>query len=705
MEESSSLDPPVEASHSDAATPAPEDAHRGSASKYEIIPPDAPPPEGEELGERVKTILIGKPRDLRDRSIVQHLSLVAFLAWVGLGADGLSSSCYGPAEAFHTLGQHTHLAIFLALATTLTVLIISACYSHIVEEFPGDGGGYVVATKLLGPSLGVVSGSALLVDYVLTITVSIAAAGDALFGLMAPEWRGWKMPVEIGMTLTLIVLNLRGVKESVQILMPIFLLFLATHAVLLVGGISVHASDIGGVAAEVREAIAHDVGPSGIGLWGVLLLVLHAYSLGAGTYTGIEAVSNNMHVMREPRVATAKRTMLYMAISLALTAGGLTVCYLLFHVADYVGTGKTLNQVLTERFMVDVGLGDSWGGWAFVLATMISEGMLLIVAAQAGFIGGPRVLANLAQDSWLPHWFGNLSERLTTHNGVILMGAAALAALLYTGGNVGQLVIMYAINVFVTFSLSMIAMCKHWWSLRRRSPLWRRRLTLFGVGATTCVTILVITVIEKLQSGGWITILVTSGTVGLCVLTRRYYRSVTARLSHLNETLTQLAAQGPMNLAEPDPSQPTAAILVGGYSGLGVHTLLNAYRFAPGYYKNFVFLSVGVLDSGNFKGPNAVDALREHTEDSLQQYVQLARKLGLPAKGYMAVGTDPVDDLEALCRQIAKDFPKITFFAGQLIFRRDTWYQRIMHNQTAFSLQRRLQWSGLPMVILPTRVK
>jgi hypothetical protein len=264
---------------------------------------------------------------------------------------------------------------------------------------------------------------------------------------------------------------------------------------------------------------------------------------------------------------------------------------------------------------------------------------------------------------------------------------------------------MYSINVFVTFSLSMISMCKYWWIQRTRHPLWRRRLALFLLGAATCVTILIITVVEKLQSGGWMTILVTSAMVGLCVYTRRYYRGVTARLSHLNETLTQIAAQGPTNMAEPDPSQPTAAILVGGYSGLGVHTLLNAYRFAPGYYKNFVFLSVGVLDSGNFKGPNAVEALREHTEESLWRYVQMARKLGLPAKGYAAVGTDPVDDLEELCRQIAKEFPKVTFFAGQLIFRRDTWYQRLLHNQTAFSLQRRLQWSGLPMVILPTRVK
>ncbi len=131
---------------------------------------------------------MGKPRDLADHSIYHSLSLVAFLAWVGLGADGLSSLLLRSAEAFMPCSaKHTYLAVFLALATAMTVFVISACYSHIIEEFPSGGGGYLVASKLLGPKVGVVSGCALLVDYALTITTSIAAAGDALFGLLSPE--------------------------------------------------------------------------------------------------------------------------------------------------------------------------------------------------------------------------------------------------------------------------------------------------------------------------------------------------------------------------------------------------------------------------------------------------------------------------------------------------------------------------------------
>src|SRR5881394_1332995 len=158
------------------------------------VPPDQPT-----VTEKVKTLLVGRPFDLADKQVYHHISLVAFLAWVGLGADGLSSSCYGPSEAFAHLKEHHHLAIFLALATMFTVGVISACYSHIIEAFPSGGGGYLVASKMLGPWVGALAGCALVVDYVLTVTVSIAAAGDALFSLLGgAEAHTFKLWFETG---------------------------------------------------------------------------------------------------------------------------------------------------------------------------------------------------------------------------------------------------------------------------------------------------------------------------------------------------------------------------------------------------------------------------------------------------------------------------------------------------------------------------
>jgi len=315
------------------------------------------------LGTRLKHLVIGKPRDIQDKSIYHHLSLIAFLAWVGLGADGLSSSAYGPEEAFKTLQEHTYLAIGLAGLMATTVIIISMAYSRIIEQFPHGGGGYVVATKLLGKGAGVVSGSALLVDYVLTITVSIAAAGDALYSLAPVEWQTWKLPTEILFIVFLTVLNLRGVKESVMTLTPVFLLFVVTHAILIVGGIVAHTSQFSETIHHARSGLSS--GLATLGLGGLLLRFIHAYSLGGGTYTGIEAVSNGLAIMREPRVKTAKRTMLYMGSSLAFTASGLLFCYLLWHVEPI--EGKTMNAVLTERFVQVVPLGK-----LFVFLTLIS---------------------------------------------------------------------------------------------------------------------------------------------------------------------------------------------------------------------------------------------------------------------------------------------------------------------------------------------
>ncbi len=703
------------------------------------LPAEDPP----QIRDKVRLLLVGKPLDLKDHAVYQHISLVAFLAWVGLGADGLSSSCYGPSEAFaHLYGgpadDHRYLAILLALATIFTVGVISACYSQIIELFPSGGGGYLVASKMLGSWAGALAGCALIVDYVLTVTVSIAVAGDAIFGLLPSDISALKVPTEVALIIGLIILNLRGVKESISILMPIFLTFLFTHAILIFGVLGMHITQIGERAEVISQQVSSDWNNPSIGPWIMLFLLMKAYSLGAGTYTGIEAVSNSMAVMREPRVQTAQRTMIYMAISLAITAAGLMFAYLLLdlkpehhvgpstvatagealNVAEKAITGetshatpvKTMNHRLTERFVEELEDQQTLGlphtiGFGFVLITVLSEGALLVVAAQAGFIGGPKCLATMAHDSWVPHWFGSLSERLSSHNGILLIGVAAILALWMNDGNVSALVIMYSINVFLTFSLSMLGMSLLWWQQRGKHPRWRSRLALFGFGAVMCVSILVVTVCFKFVEGGWITVIVTSIVTITSLLIRRYYRSVTARLKGLDESLTTIPSAGPANLAPCDPDAPTAAILVGGYSGLGVHTLLNAVRTMPGYFKNMVFISVGVVDAGNFKGAEEMEALRKHCEGSLEQYVDLARRLGFPARGYMTIGTDVVDELEQVCRVVNRDFPRSIIFAGQLVFQRDSWYGHLLHNQTAYSLQRRLQWDGVPMVILPTRVR
>jgi amino acid transporter len=650
------------------------------------------------LSERVRKVVLGAPRDVKDTSQLHKMSLVAFLAWVGLGADGLSSSAYGPEEAFRTLGQHTYLAIGLAIATALTVLIISASYSSIIEQFPTGGGGYVVASHLLGPRIGVISGCALVVDYVLTITVSIASGGDAVFSFLPQHLHHFKLPSEYLVIGLLIALNLRGVKESIKALLPIFLVFLATHALLIAWSVLGHLPEVPIVAHQVSRGF-HS-GLATLGLGGMGMLLMRAYALGGGTYTGIEAVSNGLQIMREPRVATGKRTMLYMALSLALTAGGILIGYLLLN-AHHV-EGKTMNAILAENVFGAWRLEGLPLGYWLVLITLVSEGLLLIVAAQAGFIDGPRVMANMAVDSFFPHRFAALSEQLTMQNGVLLMGAAALAMLLYTRGNIQTLVYMYAINVFLTFTLSQLSMSRFWWG-KRGERRRRRHLALHGIALVMCGSILVITLVERFTHGGWVTVAITSTFVVLCYLIYGHYARAKAGLRQLDDVLGSLPTTGEPNREPLDPKAPTAVLLVSAFNGFGVHTMLSILRFFPGLYKQFVFVSIAVVDSGSFKGKEELEALARHHAEDLAKYVDLARRLGFPADFVTQMGTEVVTEAAQVCKRLAQIYPKATIFTGKLVFRQERFFYRLLHNETSWFIQRRLQWMGVPMVVLPIR--
>jgi amino acid transporter len=651
------------------------------------------------LRERIERGLLGAPRDVTDRHVFHRMSLIAFLAWVGLGADGLSSSAYGPEEAFRVLGEHTYLAIALAAATAITVLILSASYRNIIEEFPGGGGGYVVASRFLSPKAGVVSGCALIVDYVLTITVSIAGGGNAIFSFLPPSMAHWKLPAEYAAIALLIVLNLRGVKESVKVLLPIFLVFLATHALLIGIAVFRHLDSVPEVVSGVSHGFSQ--GLTTLGMTGMLLLFLRAYSLGGGTFTGIEAVSNGLQIMREPRAETGKRTMNYMAVSLAITAAGILIGYLLLR--THPMPGKTMNAILAESVFSGWRVAGTSVGYSLVLVTLISEGMLLFVAAQAGFIDGPRVMANMAVDSYFPHRFSALSERLTMHNGVLMMGGAALLMLFYTAGNIHNLIVMYSINVFLTFTLSQLSMTRFFKG--RRGPGRNRNLLLHVVALVMCATILAITVFEKFSQGGWLTVVLTTVVVVLCLAIKAHYDRVRSGLRKLDEILGSLSTRGKPNQNPMDRDAPTAVQLVNGFNGLGIHTLLSTLRFFPGLYKQFVFVSISVVDSGSFKGKEEVEALQRQTEEDLAKYVQVARSLGFPAEARTDVGTEVLDAATTLCTQISRRYPRATIITGRLVFRREEWFERLLHNETPKLIQQRLQWLGVPMVILPVRVQ
>ncbi|MCE9592261.1 MAG: APC family permease [Planctomycetes bacterium] len=659
--------------------------------------------------ERVRRLVVGRAKSVEDQGLFHSLSLIAFFAWVGLGADGLSSSCYGPEEAFLNLHDYPHLILFVGLGTVVTIFIISTSYKQIIQLFPTGGGGYLVATKLLSPGLGALSGCALLVDYVLTIAISVASGCDAAFSFFDPKWQAYKFLVALIGVLMLSLLNLRGVKESVIPLVPVFLAFLITH----VFGIFYAIFDHPMTVATVVENTGGDIRAASSGSWGVFglfIILLKAYSMGAGTYTGIEAVSNGVQMLREPRVKTAKRTMNYMATSLALTVVGLMTAYLLYDVKAQ--PGMTLNAVLFKT------MSDRWEmPWVaniFMFITLGSAALLLGIAAQAGFMDGPRVAANMALDSWLPKRFASLSDRFVTQNGVLVMGGAAafvlfMAHLIDPAGIVKFLVILYSINVFITFSLSQTGMVKHWWQVRREEAGWFSKFVINGVGLALSIGILVSIVAIKFHEGGWVTLVVTGAFVGVVFLIRRHYRQTAVVLRRLDGLVRVARAAAPMQPATAgapvfDPNGRTAVLLVNGFSGVGLHTLFTVVRLFSGIFKNFVFVQIGAIDAGVFKGADEIDHLRTKVAEEVKQYVEFMQQNGYYAECYSAIGVDIVEEAVELAPTIQEKFPQAIFFGGQLVFPNDSWMIRMLHNYTVFALQRKFYLRGVPFMILPIRV-
>ncbi len=656
--------------------------------------------------ERLKTLIIGGKHNIDDSSIFHKLSLIAFFAWVGLGADGLSSSCYGPEETFLALQGHTYLAVFVAIMSGITVLVIAASYSQIIELFPTGGGGYLVASKLLSPTVGMVSGSALLIDYVLTITISVASGADAMFSFLPPAWVPYKLSFAVLGVLILTVMNMRGVKESVLPLVPIFLTFVLTHAFIIGYALVMNAGNIGEVVSATRADVARS--QAEIGMGGMILLLLRAYSMGAGTYTGIEAVSNGLPILREPKVLTGKRTMRYMAVSLAVTVMGLIIAYLLYRVEPV--PGKTLNAVLFGT------MTQKWGGTgiAFVFVALLSEAALLFIAAQAGFLDGPRVLSNMALDRWFPTKFAMLSDRLVTQKGILMMGGAALITMVLTNGSVKYLVVLYSINVFITFFLSQLGMVRHWWQVRGKEDHWEKKLFVNGLGMTLTLFILVTVTILKFHDGGWITLLLTGSLVTIALLTKQHYRNTHKLLNRLDELVTVAESSCPAFPGEQktdkelqvkyDPQDKTAVLLVNGFNGLGLHTLFSVIRLFGSTFRNFVFIQVGTVDAGNFKGVKEVSSMKAEVRKELDRYVHYMRCHGYYAASYSSFGTDVVDEVDRIMPEIMAKFPNAVLFGGQLVFPRTGLLSGIFHNYTIFAVQRRFYNQGIPVVVLPIRV-
>jgi amino acid transporter len=528
----------------------------------------------------------------------------------------------------------------------------------------------------------------------------VAAGVDALFSLLPVPWQKWKLAAALAIVVVLLVLNLRGMKEAIRVLLPIFLGFIVTHVVLIVYGILSHAPEFARVVPQTLEE-THSLGAA-MGFAPMAAFLLLAYAQGGGTYTGLEAVSNNVNVLAEPRVKTGKLTMLYMAASLAFTAGGIMLVYLLWDARPV--EGQTLNAVAFGAVLRDMGFDTPLANQGALMVVLALEAGLLFVAANTGFLGGPAVLSNMAADSWVPHKFRYLSTRLVTENGILVLGAAALAILVWTGGSVTLLVVLYAISVFLTFAISLFGLCSYWWR-HRGERRWLRRLALSATGFAVCAGILLLLAWERFDEGGWAAFLIIGAIIALCLAIRRHYDFTKAQIRRIDAQFDNVPFGSVATPPKVDPEASTAVFMVGSSRGGGLHALLWVQRMFPGHFRNFVFINARAVDASSYGGPEEMEAMKVQASVALKYFENFCHSKGLAARSYLAFGTDPIDGFVELCERVREDFPHSIFFTSKLVFERDNFFMRLLHNQAALVLQARLHLAGMQMVILPMKVE
>jgi amino acid transporter len=657
------------------------------------------------LTDRLRAIFPRKRKDPMRLETWRHAALIAVLAWAGVGADSLSSANYGPEEAYKSLhlSGHEPLVLWLALITALTVVVISMAYVQIIALFPNGGGGYRAATTLVHPYAGLLSGSALIVDYSLTIAISVAAAADAMFNLAPLEWLQYKPFVLAGGLGFLLFLNLRGVRESVTILAPIFFGFLLTHVVLIGFGLFAKRDEL---VAAVVNAENHVTAVTSVdGTWALVAIIATAYAAGAGTYTGIEALSENAQYLKPPRAKTGARAMALIAGSLAIVAGGIMLLYTVW--LPELQEGRTLNAIVFEDTLEQLFPNAELARQIGLGVAMALAAALLLVAANSGFLGGPAVLAWMALDKWAPHGFANLSNRLVAQNGVLTMSTGAGLLLLFTGGEVHSLVVLYSINVFLTFSLSLAGLTRYNFTHRGdlRLGQWLSRTGIGLIALIVAVSILVTLFLAKFSQGAWFAVLVALLIAACGWWVRDHYRRFDASMEKSFDDLLVRDPAAAIEIPKNARMKRPVGIVTGPHGAAGLHALMHAQRLFRGQFDSLIIISAGEVDAEAYGGHEALERLKHQVGDRCARIVAWARDHGMPAKVYTGFSTDAVETLEELCLKVRNDHPNIVFVATRPITRPHGWASTLLHGGTALSLQRRLHAHDAPLLVLPMRVE
>ena len=578
----------------------------------------------------LKRVLVGPPMPLAQ---ARHERLGKSTALAVFSSDALSSVAYATEEILLILvlagAAAAHLANPIALSIAGLLIIVAISYQQTIHAYPNGGGSYIVAHDNLGTVPGLVAAAALLVDYVLTVAVSVAAGMAAITSAL-PSLQGYKVVLGVVFVAGIALANIRGVRESGRIFAVPTYFFIVSFGVLLAGGFY---RLLTGTLEPLTE-------PPPVALEALTwFLVLRAFSSGCTAMTGTEAISNGIPAFRAPESRNAAITLAWMAGILATLFVGLTVLASALHVLPS-DTETVVSQIARRVF----------GSGLLYYLIQAGTALILVLAANTSFADFPRLSSLLARDRFVPRQFATLGERLVFSNGILVLAGFAALLLVVFRGETHALIPLYAVGVFISFTLSQSGMVRYWW--RRRGPGWRHRLAINGTGALATGIVTLVIAATKFTHGAWIVVVVIPLLVVTFLAMHRHYEEVA-------EALTLEGLEGPPEF------QHTVLVLVGDVHRGVVRAVQYARTLAPNATVRAVYVETDPGRTAKLEEKWGAWGLGVPLVVLTSPYRSLLRPL-----------LDYIDHIQA-----RGDDQMVTIVVPEFLPRR--WWQHVLHNQTA----------------------
>ncbi|MCL6472856.1 MAG: APC family permease [Firmicutes bacterium] len=600
--------------------------------------------------QTLKRMLLGQPieteRDHEER-------LIKFLALPVFSSDAISSTAYATEEILLVLVLAGAGAIYLSLPIAMAIVgllaILVASYRQVIAAYPSGGGAYVVARDNLGYKFGLVAGASLLIDYVLTVAVSIAS-GVAAITSAIPVLHEHRVFLGVVFVLLIMLANLRGVRESGKIFaIPAYSFILGVGLMLIVGFAHYFSGHPNIAPVNIKTTAFEPI---------TMFLILRAFSSGCAALTGVEAISNGVQAFKKPEARNARITLVWMAIILGSIFLGVTELARFYHIVP----------IQNETVLSQLGRSIFGRGIVYYYIQAVTA-LLLVVAANTSFTGFPRVSSLMARDGFMPRQLMNRGNKLAFSNGILMLAFFSIVLLVIFGGDTHRLIPLYAVGVFTSFTLSQMGMVKHWYMDRGQG--WMVKALINGAGAAATLIVLVVIGASKFTHGAWIVIVIVPVLILLFTRIKAHYNSIAEQLSLCN-------------LRPPKPANNWVIMCIG-----GVHCgTLQALRYAKMISNNG---DVSVIYVNTQSG---------EPTDVLQKWEKYG--FSTPIEVIKSPYRDVIGPIINRVRQIHDEHPDdfITIVVPEFVCKK--WWQHLLHNQTAFILKTRLMfWPNVIITSVP----